>query len=199
MTKDFEYLKLIKLIEWIDINTSGITLPADERSLLATGCFDVAIEHQAAIASLHSVELFGSMFALLRVLTESLVRGLWLQKCATKDELDKFKKGRLSKDFGMLVQEVEAAIGTPNGILTGFKKLAWSSLNDFTHTGYIQISRRHLPGQIKASYPNDDIQKALGVAGAFGLVAAGALIEMSNKKERLPEYFERMTAYANID
>ncbi|WP_408733226.1 DUF6988 family protein, partial [Burkholderia cepacia] len=57
---------------------SGLTLPADERSQLAIGCLDVTLEHQAAIALLHSSELYGSMMALLRVLSESLVRGLWL-------------------------------------------------------------------------------------------------------------------------
>jgi hypothetical protein len=58
---------------WIDLHTSGLELPADERSLLAVGCYDFAIEHQAAIALLVSSELYGSSFALLRVLVESLV------------------------------------------------------------------------------------------------------------------------------
>ncbi len=65
-----EHAKLLELMMWIDENTSGVTLPADERSLLAIGCFDIALEHQAAIALLHSSELYGSALALLRVLTE---------------------------------------------------------------------------------------------------------------------------------
>lgn len=187
---------LVELIKWIDENTSGITLPADERSLLASGCFDIVIEHQAAIALLYSSDLFGSMFALLRVLSESLVRGLWFKNCASEEELKEFQKGKLDLKFWKIVKDVEAAMGTPNGVLSGFKKAAWSDMNDFTHTGHIQISRRHLPGKIEANYPEEDIEKALGVAGALGLVAAGALIQMSNKQERLPQYFEQMSNYA---
>lgn len=44
-----EHAELLDLMKWIDQHTSGVTLPADERSMLAIGCFDVAIEHQAAI------------------------------------------------------------------------------------------------------------------------------------------------------
>ena len=72
-----EHAKLLELMAWIDQRTSGVTLPADERSMLAGGCLDVAIEHQVAIALLHTSELHGSELALLRVLAESLVRGLW--------------------------------------------------------------------------------------------------------------------------
>ncbi|MDO8356214.1 MAG: hypothetical protein Q7U76_07480, partial [Nitrospirota bacterium] len=73
MHSSTEHTALLELIAWIDQHTSGVTLPADERSMLAIGCFDVALEHQAAIALLHSSSLYGSSFALLRVLTESLV------------------------------------------------------------------------------------------------------------------------------
>ena len=72
MTAAHELARLVELITWIDEHTSGLTLPADERSLLAAGCFDVALEHQGAIAVLHSAELHGSAFALLRVLAEAL-------------------------------------------------------------------------------------------------------------------------------
>ena len=87
-----EHAALVDLIQWIDDHTAGLTLPTDERSQLAVGCFDVALEHQAAITLLHSSELYGSMLAMLRVLSEALVRGLWLNGCATDAELAKFKK-----------------------------------------------------------------------------------------------------------
>jgi hypothetical protein len=196
MSASTEHEALVALVAWIDQNTSGITLPNDERSLIASGCFDVAIEHQAAIALLHSAKLYGAMFALLRVLSESLVRGLWLQLCATPTELHKFKNGKVEKKFGVLVKDVEHAIGTPGGILSGFKLSAWSSMNEFTHTGFIQVARRHQPGKIEANYPEQEIEKALGVAGALGLIAAGILIQMSDRQDLLPKYFERMDSYA---
>jgi len=191
-----EHARLLKLMTWIDQRTSGVTLPADERSMLAIGCLDVAIEHQAAIALLHSSELHGSELALLRVLAESVVRGLWLLLCATDQQLQKFKNGKLESTFAELIADVEEKMGTPNGALSGFKATAWTALNGFTHTGFHQVSRRHSPGKVEGSYSEDELAKALGVAGALGLIAAGQIIALSNHPEFLPDFFERMSAYA---
>jgi len=192
-----EHEKLLEVMAWIDEHASGVTLPADERSLLAVGCFDVAIEHQAAIALLHSSELYGSELSLLRVLAESLVRGLWLLQCADDAQLQKFKKGKLGKTFAELVEDIELSMGTPNGVLSAFKATAWTAMNGFIHTGFHQVSRRYSPGRVEGNYSEDELAKALGVAGALGLIAGAQVVGMSDRKELLPAFFERMTVYAN--
>lgn len=192
-----EHTKLLEVIALIDEHASGVTLPADERSLLAIGCLDVAIEHQAAIALLHSSGLYGSELALLRVLAESLVRGLWLMQCADDGQLRKFKKGKLDKTFSDLIAEIESSMGTPKGVLSAFKDSAWTALNGFTHTGFHQVSRRHSPGRVEGNYSEDELAKALGVAGALGLIAGAQIVSMSDRKELVPEFLERMSAYAN--
>ena len=191
-----QHSQLIELIAWIDEHTSDLSLPADDRSLLAVGCFDVALEHQGAIALIFSAELYGSAFALLRPLTESLVRGLWLLNCATDIEMNKFKKGKLDKTFGQLVKEFEAKIGTPDGVLSSFKKTAWTALNGFTHTGFYQVSRRHGNERVEGNYPDHELVNALSVAGALGLIAAGQVIAMSERAELLPLFNARMESYA---
>ena len=69
-------------------------------------------------------------------------------------------------------------------------------MNDFTHTGFIQVSRRHKPGRVEANYPDEDLSKALGVAGALGLIAAGQLIAIARRQDLLPEFMEKMSSYA---
>lgn len=196
MLAEAEFTELCELIRWIDDHTAGLSLPADERTQVAVGCFDVALEHQAAITLLHSSELYGSVLAMLRVISEAVVRGLWLHECATEAELKRFKKGRLDKTFDSLVREYEEKIGTPSGVLSGFKLSAWAQMNDFTHTGFLQVSRRHKPGRVEATYPSQDLINGLGVAGALGLIAAGQLIAIAGRDDLLPKYMDRMTAYA---
>lgn len=188
--------ELVEVITWIDQNTTEIDLPADERSLLAIGCFDVAIEHQAAIALLSDATLYGSSFALLRVLAESLVRGLWLLHCANDDDLARFKRGKIGKSFSQLIDEFESKIDTPSGVLTNFRLSAWTTLNGFTHTGFHQISRRHLPGKVQGNYAEQEIAKALGLAGALGFIAASQLISLSSSEERMSLFVERIKQYA---
>ncbi len=196
MQSQVEYERLVQLVRWIDENTAGLGFPTDDRTLLALGCFDVAIEHQAAIALLASASMYGSAFALLRVLTESLVRGLWLHACATDVELAKFMRGKLDKSFATLIEEYELKIDTPSGVLSSFKTTAWDALNGFTHTGFHQVSRRHAPGRVEGIYPDQELAKALGVAGALGLIAAGQLLVMSGQEQLLDDYYDKMNEYA---
>jgi hypothetical protein len=196
MQSPVEQERLVQLVRWIDENTAGLSFPTDDRTMLALGCFDVAIEHQAAIALLTSASIYGSAFALLRVLTESLVRGLWLHACATDTELAKFKRGKLDKTFAALIEEYELKIGTPSGVLSNFKTSAWDALNGFTHTGFHQVSRRHTPGRVEGSYPDQEIAKALDLAGALGLLAAGQLLSMSGQDHLLDGYIDKISEYA---
>ncbi len=191
-----ELRELLEVIKWIDDHTSGLMFPTDERSLMALGCYDVAIEHQASVALLANSELLGSAFALLRVQAESLVRGMWFQYCASDKDLARFKKGKMDQTFMTLINEVEAHIGTPSGILTNFKKTAWNALNGFTHTGYHQVSRRHANGKIEGTYSDQEISNALGLSGALGLITAGQLIGFSGDNELVHSLFRRMKTYA---
>ncbi|MFN7506695.1 MAG: DUF6988 family protein, partial [Limnobacter sp.] len=78
-----------------------------------------------------------------------------------------------------------------------FKATAWTALNGFTHTGFHQGSRRHSPGRVEGNYCEVELAKALGVAGALGLIAGAQIVSMSDRKELVPAFFERMVAYAN--
>ena len=107
------------------------------------------------------------MFALLRVLTESLVCGLWLLHCATDAELSQFKKEGIDKNFGALINEVEVSIGVITPILSNLKTTAWKAMNGFTHTGFIQVSRRHGEEVVGSNYPDDELKRAQSLAGAL--------------------------------
>ncbi len=65
-----EYEKQLELMKWIDVHCR-VKFSADRKSQLSHTCFDLAIEHHAAICILSVTQLYGSMFSLLRVLFES--------------------------------------------------------------------------------------------------------------------------------
>ncbi len=191
-----EHRNLVKLINWIDEHTPGFELPSDKRSLLVQGCFDVALEHQAAIALLDSSKLHGSMLALLRVLTEAVVRGLWLYHCASENNLAQFKKGKV-KSHGQLITEIENKIGDKNRTLSLMKKNSWNAMNEFTHTGYSQIVRRHNIGTVGANYSEQDLSQTLAATGALGLLAASQLAAMGNKTDVVDECIKMMKDYVD--
>jgi len=195
MTHDQEHAALLDVIAWIDRRLSTVSFELDRRGMLAAGCLDIAIEHQAAIATLYRGELYGSMVALLRIVAESTVRGIWLSACATDEQLEDFTRGKIGH-FGQLIEEIEGRIGHANKVLSNLKINAWSAMNDFTHTGYQQVIRRHGPGTLGPNYPDSEICKALSVAGALGLIAAAHMAAISKSGRLVEEMTERMWAYA---
>lgn len=194
MSFEAEHKKLEDVIAWIDASTKGLAIEASDRQMLASGCYDAALEYQAAICVLAAHSLHGSSLALLRVLYEAVVRGLWLGACATDADLERFKRGKLEKKITVLIQEVEAKIGS--GVISQFHGTAWKALNGFTHTGMYQVSRRHSPGQLGANYDAVEVNNAMSVAGALGLIAAGQLIALAHRPDLIPPYMERLSAYA---
>ncbi|MBW8371072.1 MAG: hypothetical protein K0M66_08870 [Thiobacillus sp.] len=135
MSLEVRLSALRDLVRWIDDNTKGIEIAGDRKQHIASGCFDVAIEHQAAIALLCDSHLYGSMHAMMRILVESVTRGLWILHCTTDVQLDSFEKRGINKHFSELTAEIEAAIGAYQPTLSQMKANAWNALNDFTHTG----------------------------------------------------------------
>ena len=188
---------LVNIVAWIDNHVVGFELSTDERSSLAVGCFDVALEHQAAIALLNESKLHGSMVALIRILTESLVRGLWFLHCASEAEIARFKKGKLKKNHGKLIEDIEEQLGDVNGTLSIMKENTWSSMNDFTHTGYGQVSRRYGNRTVGGNYSEQDITHTLSIAGALGLIAASQLAAIGNRLDLVDACIAKMKKYAN--
>jgi hypothetical protein len=86
-----------ELIQWLDTQIDGLEIASEERIRLAAGCLDMALEHQKAIVLLVANKLYGSAFALARLIFEAYVRGIWLQMYASETEIEKFKKDELKK------------------------------------------------------------------------------------------------------
>lgn len=123
-----------------------------------------------------------------RVLFEAVVRGLWLRRCASTEELEGFKMGLLEKSFHEISEEVDKKLGM-NGYasLRGIKSRSWSNMNDFTHTGIMHVSRRLRPETIEANYKDAEIASVLGIATRIGTMARLELIQLAKADELIEE------------
>ncbi|WP_050470629.1 DUF6988 family protein [Herbaspirillum chlorophenolicum] len=184
MQSEIEFQKLTYLVEKVGMIMQGINVPSDPRSKLSIGCLHSATEHQASITLLYSMQMYGSAFSLLRVLFESTIRGMWLSRAASEEDLKRFING-VKKEFGDLVKEVEATAPDLNGSLTALKNLHWNAMNGFTHTGIHQVSRRHGATALGAFYAESDLMKLLKATSVLGILAYGEIIELSQSPEVL--------------
>jgi len=76
MSVENEIQKSEQLIQWLDQNIHGLEIKSDDRSRLAAGCLDIALEHQKSIVLLTEHRLYGSAATLVRLIFEAYVRGV---------------------------------------------------------------------------------------------------------------------------
>ena len=97
MTHSHLVEKSEKMIGWLNSQIDGINIPSDDRNRFSSACFHVALEYQHAIVLLIKERLYGAAFTLLRSVIESYVRGIWLHRCATKEDIKNFTNGNERK------------------------------------------------------------------------------------------------------
>ncbi len=112
-----------KIIDWLYSQLDGLNVPSDARHKFSGGCFDATLEYQKAIVLLVKERLYGAAFALLRAVFESYVRGLWLHRCATEEDLENFAKDKIPK-FYELVKAVEKLEGHEDKVLSKIEERA---------------------------------------------------------------------------
>lgn len=179
MNIESEFNRQSEVARWIN-NNLAIPYSINPKNQLALGCFDLAIEHHAAICTLFSAGLYGSMYALLRSEFEAYVRGLWLNHSADEKQIADFMNEKLSLSFGEILEAVEKKIVYTEALLSNLKLKHWKKLCSFTHTGLQALSRRVNQTHTGAvNYDNQELISVLNLAGTFALLSATELAGMS--------------------
>lgn len=188
-----------QLIQWLDGKIDGVEIKSNERTRLAAGCFDLALEHHRAIVLPISGGIYGSAFSLVRLLFEAYVRGVWLHHCASDTELERFKSDKLHRTFESIVRDVETVDGFDEGVLSDVKRQSWKAMNSFTHGGFAQIVRRIAESTIEPNYKDEDVAEALGFANAMALVTAVAIALLASHEQLANEIVEKAKAFWNTE
>jgi hypothetical protein len=183
------------LIQWLGKCIDGVEISSETRTRLAAGCLDTALEHHKAILLLISRSLYGSAFALVRLIFEAYIRGLWLHRCASDSDLELLKAEKFDKKFGTLIHEIERIDGFEEGILSNVKLTSWSAMNSYTHSGFMQIARRNTESTIEPNYGEDEILEALNFANAMGLLSALEISLLAGSKQRANSILEKAEGF----
>jgi hypothetical protein len=127
----------------------------EEWSTTVIGFIAQGIEHHAAVLLLLRSKLIGSAFALVRSITEILVRGVWMTACATEAQIKKFRDhDKLDLSFGEMSDAIDTACGIE--FFHDFKERSWKALNSYTHTGILQLGRRFTGHKVEPSYTEEE-------------------------------------------
>lgn len=186
-----------KLIQWVEKQIYGLEISADERTRIAASCHDVAMEHQKSIVLLASHSLYGSAFALVRLIYEAYIRGVWIHRCASTKEIEKYKKGKIEKVFGDLIAEIESVEGYEIGTLSRVKETSWNNMNSYTHSGFNQIVRRITESSIEPNYHEKEIKQCIYFATLIGLMSALEIALMARNENLSLEILEAIKGFSS--
>ncbi len=193
MTIQAALVRAADLSNWLDSSIHGLDIPSGNREAMAAALFDQVHEHHKAIQLLLKSSLVGSAFSLVRPTLETFVRGVWLLRCASEEEVENFTKDRIGeKSFGALIREIEACPGYDVDVLSKVKKEAWSAMCSYAHGGYLQAVRRITPGQITANYSKDEMLEVINSSDAIALLAAFEIFSMAKRDDLDMAVLQRM-------
>lgn len=189
--------ELRAVVGWIHERARAVNFPGELGPMIAGGCLDTALEHQTAILVLAEEELYGSAHTLLRPEIEALVRGMWCGRCASPQQIERFRAEDRAPKFRVMVEDIERVLGHQRAALLRMHNLHWEALCSFAHTGFQQIARRYTEGQLKPNYSDNDCIRTLGFAGAAGLLAAIELAALSDDREAEQAATEQAREFAD--
>lgn len=180
------------LHRWIAERQDNIEIPQQGSSLVPGLLFDLAIEHHVGIVHLALAGINGPAFALLRAAMEALVRGAWLQRCATPEQVEAFvTKETLPLKFGGLVEAVVAHADFSDKMLSQLKHSSWDAMNSYTHGGMLQLGRRIKDDIIAPNFEPEEVVEVLKASGTFALLALRQIAYLA-KLEALSKEVDEM-------
>ena len=120
-----------------------------------------------------------------------LFEGEWFFRCATEEELKKFKelkesrnkKDGLDLSLRKLVTAIEETLGDSGGIRSEILKKELKMMHDFAHTGYHQLEKQFSGDDIEQTYTEDETKELLIFTNNFALISMGLMAEVAGNPE----------------
>ena len=181
------------LSAWISSKLNETSFNATARNRVVAPCFAVTLDHFDAVLVLlgRNPKIYSSAFALMRLVFESYIRGLWLFYCATDDEIESFSNGtfELPRKIEVMIDSIENVCDFDGKQLSITRTTCWKHLCDYTHTGALQVQRWNKHDSIEPAYSNDEVLEVIRFTKAYALLAAVSFAESILNNNELAEEF----------
>jgi hypothetical protein len=159
----------------------GRHIKRDLRSRLCAACFAVSQQHHNSILILLSRNppLQATAFALLRLLTESTFKGLWLFHVASDEQVENYVQSGTKLDMASMITSVGKAAGV-NEHQAIYKH--WHSLSAYTHTAEFQVQRWLTTENIEPGYSASELSELVNLSGVVAELAFQTVLSISSAR-----------------
>ncbi len=179
---------------WLHEKANGRYFEVDRRGKVAVALLQHSLDIADAIIILVS-KLPGPALALARPLLEGFVRGVWILKCASDEQIERFAEGN-PPGFSDLLQamndedraKIHASWIRQN--MDPNKK----NFHDFTHGGIEHVLRRISETALEPNYPEHELVYLMGLVIETYIRVGCELFRILNDNDATKQLYEKTSA-----
>ena len=150
--------------------------PDDSRTVIVIGLLATMVEHHRAMLLLIRNGRVGSAFALARSIVESMYRGMWINACASNEQIQQFEgDDKFPVNMPDMAKAIDEAYRA-NGFFEDLRKRGWAALCSYTHSGMLQLGRRFREHKVQPNYDEREIYEATITVTTCILLLAGKFL-----------------------
>jgi hypothetical protein len=173
--------------------------PADLRTLFVIGFITQMIEHHEGMLLLISNDIKGSACVLARSIFESMYRGLWINFCASDEQIRAFERDdhlplRMPAMARAIDQQYQA-----EGRYGELMNRCWPALCSYTHTGLLQLGRRFTGQNVQPSYSEEEMIEATTTVTTCILLLVARFFAVQNHVAECREAEALTKTYGLVD
>ena len=187
------------MVVWVADNVDGAKLPIgddaknNKRVHLGSATLHAALEHANSVAILCEEGCVGSASALLRPLMDAFMRGLWLIRRASDEEVDAAGRDKFP-GTGDLLGAIEGLEPYRGNFWSGISERTRKAMHSFTHGGIRQTIARLSSDGVGAIDDTEHALDALRIATTLGYLCAVEFSIIVDNRALFNEAWRRATS-----
>lgn len=169
---------------WLQsVDSMGLTVPGNDRALLAVAAHDLAVEHFAAAVVLIDQGCWGSASALLRCQVDAYAQGLYLSDVIPQQTIELLKAYKFAPESGAMyraVLKIPRIKASPLGrILQRHQK----AMHSYTHGGIFQLVRRLREDSVEPTFHEVALLETLAFMGSVAMSSQREAMGLMNRPD----------------
>jgi hypothetical protein len=122
----------------------------------------------------------GSAFALARSIVEGMYRGMWINACASEQQIERFDADdKFPVNMPDMAKAIDEAYRAGN-YFVNLKERGWAALCSYSHSGMLQLGRRFTGSKVVPNYRDEEIYEVTTTVTTCILLLAGKFMAYQN-------------------
>jgi hypothetical protein len=142
----------------VDQIVSSRDYPCDIRTVMVRGLLSTMIEHHRSLLQLIKSAAVGSSLALARDIIKGLRYGLWINACATPEQILQIKEtDEFPLSFPEMIKEIDAAYNADT-FFEGLKNRWGSQLYRYSRSEIVRLGQWHIDSRFGLAHDDEEIR-----------------------------------------